>query len=301
MELPTYLKDLYRHWNKHTSMHPEESIQQNDTIEGMQWFIQERMRIWKDKVQNIPPPYTNDPILSKYRFCNIFREFDAQTICFHKLLNPIREDFNLWLLNIFYCRMIARPETIIQTGLLSFNKTQNNILLSKLRTLKRPIYGTPYVFPISTILRSEYPTRELFITQFLPEIIPQIAKQVETWDTISVWDGVHQILPQFGFKLSFLWTEVLIDTAYQYPHLINLFERFPIGPGAMPTLLKVSKETDPSLLVVKLSKIKLNSGITINDRPLRISAENWEGIACEYRKYVNLRNGFGRKRLYSNS
>jgi hypothetical protein len=192
--------------------------------------------------------------------------------------------------------MVARPETIKSTGLLSFDENREiyNVLIKH----SSPKYGTPYVFPISVIMKSKTPTRELFITKYLPKIMTQVSAEIATWDKESVYYGLEKILPIFGFNLRFLWTEVLIDVAYQYPEYIDLFKRFPVGPGAMPTLIKISKEKDPSLLVKELSETKFDIGMTYKGSLVRLSAENWEGVACEYRKYCNLKEGKGRKRLF---
>ncbi|TAK57765.1 hypothetical protein EPO17_01070, partial [Patescibacteria group bacterium] len=244
----------------------------------MTLFIDKRIQIWKKKIGGEKFPYTNDPILSQYRFCNIFREFDRQTIEFHTLLLPLREDFSLWLLNMFYCRLVARPETIESVGLLSFDKRVSKTLYKKLITSSRPRFGTPYVFPISAIQKSQTPTRELFITEYLPVVMKIVAKEIQTWDKISVCDGVERIIPIFGYNLYFLWTEVLIDVAYQFPQYLDLFKRFPVGPGSLPTLAKINPEREPSLLARDLSLLRVNTGITYEKRPLRLSAENWEGI-----------------------
>ncbi len=99
--------------------------------------------------------------------------------------------------------------------------------------------------------------------------------------------------------MSFLWTEVLIDAAYQYPEKIDLFARFPIGPGSAPTMKRINAKIDPSLLVPELAKMPFDTGIFYKNLPLRLSAENWEGIGCEFRKYTHLKLGKGRRRLYS--
>ncbi len=299
MELPSQIKNLYCHWDHHTGGVHETREKSSILIpDELKWFIHERLDIWKKKTDSEAPPYTTDPILSKYRFCNIFREFDRQTIEFHTLLNPIRDNFPLWLLNMFYCRMVARTSTIKQVGLLSFDEKINAIRLQKLLNSPRPRFGTPYVFPISVIQKSSTPTRELFITSYLPKIISAIANEIQTWKKMSVYDGVARILPLFGFNLHFLWTEVLIDVAYQYPEHIDLFARFPVGPGALPTFRRLAPHQDPSLLASELACIPLDTNITINGKPLRLSAENWEGIGCEFRKYTNLKQGKGRKRVY---
>lgn len=304
MELPLNLKNLYRHWENHAIkiddlLSFKEVFDDEKLHEDIQWFIKERIDIWKKKIANEKPPLTKDPILSHYRFCNIFREFDRQTIGFHILLNPLRDNFPLWLLNMFYCRMVARTETIQATGLLSFDTKENAKVYKKLMSLPRPKYGTPYVFPVSTILKSETPTRELFITKHLPKVMEKVAEEITTWNKKSVLEGVETLLPTFGFNLHFLWTEVLIDTAYQFPQHINLFAEFPIGPGSLPTFKKINPSVKPTELVTTLSKIPIDVGITYNNKPLRLSAENWEGIGCEFRKYTNLKCGRGRKRIYA--
>ncbi len=302
MELPRHIRDLYRHWHKHVG---DQNVAINDltpsampVIQAICNFACERIEIWKRKTGGSLPPFTDDPILQKYRFCNVFREFDKQTIAIHTMLNPVRDDFALWLLNMFYCRMVARPETIEVVGLLSFDPIQNRIIYDRLIASPRPRYGTPYVFPVSTIMRSATPNRERFICEYLPSIMKSTAKEIETWESMSVVDGVKRILPLFGFNLEFLWTEVLIDVAYQFQDRVNLFDRFPVGPGSMPTMRMVDATSDPVDLAVRLSSIPFDSGITINGATLRLSAENWEGISCEFRKYTKLKNGTGRKRIY---
>jgi hypothetical protein len=299
MELPKHIRDLYRHWHRHVGVIEGKSdLAELSIVKEVCNFAHERLLIWQKKISNVSMPYTSDPILQKYRFCNVFREFDKQTIAIHTMLNPLRDNFSLWLLNMFYCRMVARPETIETVGLLSFDSTQNQKLYNRLMTSSRPRYGTPYVFPVSTIQKSATPNRERFICEYLPSIMQRVAGEIETWESMSVIDGVAKILPMFGFNLNFLWTEVLIDVAYQYPERVNLFAAFPIGPGSLPTMRMVDRATQPVDLAVRLSSLPFDPGITIDGAPLRLSAENWEGIGCEFRKYTNLKAGRGRKRVY---
>lgn len=306
MELPDNLKNLYRHWGGHIisekSLSPAGSLFSDQKLfSDISYFINERLSIWRKKTSGIPEPYTDDPILKTFRFCNIFREFDRQTIEFHALLNPIRDNFSLWLLNMFYCRMIANPKTVNHAGLLAFDKKRNNIVYQSLLNAPRPRFGTPYVFPISTILKSDTPTRELFLARYLPTIIPKVAETIFSWRKKNVYDGIKEIVPLFGFNLNFLWTEVLIDTAYQFPERINLFGRFPIGPGSLPTMKKINPHSDSSFLASSLGNAYFPLDLTYENNPILLSAENWEGIGCEFRKYTNLKNGEGRRRIYKSS
>jgi hypothetical protein len=305
--IPSSITSLYRHLTFHiqekgqgkSEKSPAFTFAKNEELfKNISDFIHERLEIWKKKSAGQEPPFTKDPILAKYRFCNIFREFDKQTIEFHTLLNPLRDDFPLWLLNMFYYRLVARTSTVQQAGLLSFNPKENEKVYERLMNSPRPRFGTPYVFPVSVILKSKTPTRELFITQYLPTIMKKVATEIQTWQKESVFDGVARILPLFGFNLHFLWTEVLIDIAYQFPEYIDLFKRFPIGPGALRTISSLCPDTEPSEAVALLAKTSFDTGITSEGKPLRLSAENWEGIGCEFRKYTNLKAGVGRKRNF---
>jgi hypothetical protein len=65
-------------------------------------------------------------------------------------------------------------------------------------------------------------------------------------------------------------------------------------------MTRIDKKKDPSMLVEELAKLGITTTLTLNSKPLRLSAENWEGIGCEFRKYTNLSEGKGRKRIYSN-
>lgn len=302
MELPNNLKSLYRHWDFHVNpnipVNSENPFKDQELFKDISWFIKERISIWNTKIAGLAPPYTKDPILSTYRFCNIFRELDRQTIEFHTLLNPLRNNFSLWLLNMFYCRMVARTETIRNVGLLSFDSKENKELYERLVNSSRPRFGTPYVFPISVIYRSNTPTRERFIAEYLPSIMKVIADEISQWNRKSVYEGVECILSHFKYNLRFLWTEVLIDASYQFPQYVDLFGRFPVGPGSLPTMKKINSKKDPSLLVTDLSSLQIDTNLTFNGKQLRLSAENWEGIGCEFRKYTNLKAGKGRKRIY---
>lgn len=303
MELPTNLKTLYRHWPQHHRMGRQALHSRDVCVDAALWneltyFVAERMRVWERKVAGDEPPFTDDPILASYRFCNIFRELDRQTIEFHATLNPLRENFPLWLLNMFYFRLVARTETVQEVGLLSFDDVENGRFYERLIQTKRPRFGTPYVFPVSTILKSDTPTREAFIAHYLPLKMNAIAREIESWSRISVYEGVKRVLPVFGVNLTFLWTEVLIDVAYQFPERIDLFALFPVGPGSLPTLRRIDAQTDPAVLVTRLAQVPMAHGLTYEQMPLRLSAENWEGIGCEFRKYTNLKQGKGRKRVY---
>lgn len=304
MELPEDYKKLYKHWQYHTlSRESSSNVVEIDyaLVEDIKDFINERMHMFERKETHQQMPYANDHILNTYRFCNIYRELDRQTVFYHQKLKPFENDFGLWVLNMLFCRSICSTETIEKVGLLSFNKQHNERVFEKLSSLPSPKYGTAYVFPVSAIQRTEWNTREKFFCRYYPMIIPQVSERIRHFHKNGVADALADLLPIFEFNLKFLWTEVLIDIAYQYPELIDLYNRFPIGPGSRPTFLRLNRSLHPEStnqsMIGKFDK-ELDL-LTIDGKKVVLSAENWEGIGCEFRKYSNLKLGKGRKRIYS--
>lgn len=302
MEIPEELKKLYKHWQFHTIVNDGACVSMdgavlNDVVE----FLKERMLIWNKRQKGEKYPWTGDCVLKNYRFCNIYRELDKQTIFFHTYLKQYEHNFDFWLLNMVFCRFIAKIDTIQQIGLLSFDYEENKKVFQKLKTLSSGKFGVPYVFPISTIMKSKYPTREEFFCFYLPIIIPEIAKIIKTFKKESVREALKRILPSFGYNLKFHWTEFLIDIAYQYPEYIDLFKEFPIGPGSESTMKLLNKNEAPEIVCLSLvgKRIKDFSYLTFNGKDVNLSAENWEGIGCEFRKYSNLKKGEGRRRKYA--
>lgn len=302
MEISDDLKALYKHWEDHTketASNPSVNLDQA-TLEQVHLLISERMRIWEVRQDGTLPPYTADPILSKYRFCNIYRELDRQTIEIHSLLKHMEQDFDLWLLNIIFCRMVCRPETVRQVGFLSYDTKQNKRVLEKLVNLPRPKYGAAYIFPISLLKNIELNTREEFFCFYLPQVVRKCSKSIAALNKASVSDALKVILQTFGLNFKFHLTEVLIDVAYQYPACIDLYGHFPVGPGSIPTMKRLNSAESPEDICLALTATRPVSFpyLTFNGKNIWLSAENWEGIGCEFRKYSNLSLGNGRKRRY---
>jgi hypothetical protein len=303
MKIPQDLEELYSHWEYHSSFEPNLNYQSESdlsVLKQIEWFITKRMEMWEMKTSNQSRLYFSDPILSTYRFCNIYRELDRQTIHFHKMLLPIKDDFELWLLNMVFCRFICKPETVSKIGLLSFDSNNNQKVYSNLKQLDSPKFGDAYVFPISLIIKGEYNSRESFFCLYLPKVIKECAKIINSFKKESTVKAIAKILPVFGYNFKFHWTEIVIDIAYQYPDLIDLYKDFPIGPGSIPTMLMLDSNSNPEKTCLELKNIVLKSFpyLEYRGKKILLSTENWEGIGCEFRKYTNLKNNTGRKRIY---
>lgn len=74
-------------------------------------FIYARHQIYERRLSGRSKPWTSDPILQKYRFCNVYRELDTQTIWFAQNWRKRYEnDPDLWFASLMF-RFINWNET----------------------------------------------------------------------------------------------------------------------------------------------------------------------------------------------
>ena len=73
----------------------------NQRLDDFWWFMNERHRIYLTKTAGKPKPWTDDPILQQYKFTNVFRELDKDTIwCRENIREPLRDAPELLLFNV---------------------------------------------------------------------------------------------------------------------------------------------------------------------------------------------------------
>lgn len=76
-------------------------------------FMLERHRIYlRREVEGLPKPWTKDPILRSYRFCNVYRELDTVTQWIRRhIREPYANNRNLWFM-LCMARQINWPDTL---------------------------------------------------------------------------------------------------------------------------------------------------------------------------------------------
>lgn len=85
-------------------------------ITGLLSWMLERHAIYLRRAADQPKPWTDDPILQQYRFCNVFRELDRVTIWIREnWREPYAEHRNLWFAMVI-ARYINWPPTLRKVG-----------------------------------------------------------------------------------------------------------------------------------------------------------------------------------------
>jgi hypothetical protein len=110
-------------------------------------FIKEREKVRMNKEAGKPRPWTKDPILDKYRFCNVHREDDAVTRWLRKewytrfAANP-----DVWFAAVV-ARLFNNPEALtdIAHWVLPFNPKMIGKILDTRITRKQKNFNAAYI------------------------------------------------------------------------------------------------------------------------------------------------------------
>lgn len=77
----------------------------------LQW-VREREAVRLKRERGLPPPWTEDPVIGAYRFCNVRREDDIVTIWVREnIREPFADHPYLWLM-LCAARIINHPDTL---------------------------------------------------------------------------------------------------------------------------------------------------------------------------------------------
>lgn len=312
IEITQELKSIYRHWSKYTTLPTPQNdfsgIQINPDYEDLFWqFANERMSIWNRKVlENEPRPWTNDPLLQKFIFINVWRELDKQTLHFHKKYAHLRDDFDLWLLNMFAARIFRKIETVEMVGILTpENMEEKHAMCLKAQENGTVLWGSAYKLPSREFNKAfGSGAYDFIVFKAIPILISRISPVIKAYKNKGIQEATEELNKIAGGSFSFIWAELLMDIGYQYPELVDQRKNFYVGPGAAPSVKSLcKKEKNIHAIIdylVSKQEQRFHNYLTFEGNRVYLTQADVEGLCCEVRKYYNLMtdpNG-SRKRLF---
>lgn len=282
----------------------------------------ENIRIEKDRAFDTEArgPFTDDPILREFRFCNIFREDDVTTAQLRSIIREPLREFPQVLFAVVLFRWFNRQSTAYQLykddGLDLFSQFNP----TRMRQILRPIYdrGEP-ITTGSYIIKTPNGMDKLEgLLWCLEQFDTQRAECCEgrrlTWPefahhAISTPDmtlqEAHHWLMQFPFMGPFMSYEVVTDLRHT-----ALLDGAPdinswanAGPGAIRGLNRIygrplKSGLRQSQACVEMQELLQLSRLWTNwpwpKRPWEL--REVEHTLCEFDKYERVRNGEGTPR-----
>jgi len=270
-------------------------------------FVHERQLIWyKRFVIKQQQPWTDDPILRKFKIINMYRELDKCTIY---LLDKLRKvtDRRMLLINIIFYRFFNLCNLYEDLEIEPFFRIELG-LIEKFTKLKetRPIFNNAYL-----ISSGGKGVKHSNILKNLADL--DIDKLVERIDLSKTPEESFNILLEIQMAGPFLACEFWTDLTY-----FNFFRQgwtdddfVNIGPGAKWGLEILYGNISKKQLNDKLYRLRevqkdylpfswkeISYKDAYSNYPY-LSITNIEGALCEFRKYWRLQQGKGRRRYYN--
>ena len=273
-------------------------------------FVQERQSIWHKRFKmKEKPPWTNDLVLSKYKFCNIFRQLDKCTIYLEKqiLTNPDLTD-EMKFFNTVVHRFFNMPYTfefIFEGWFRSFKDFNFKKLEKHLDSVIKhgeKIWNDAYTINQMGTKDINYRKKDKHIqVLFSLEKVIKMLKNgyfnriLEASSPEESFQYLNEI-PQVG---PFLAYELFCDLSYTdfFPWTDNDFVN--IGPGAIDgakiLLEKEKVSTQEAVDLCYLLRNVQHKFLKGGWKDIRPDIKNGymtlrtvEHTMCEYRKYHNL-------------
>jgi len=271
-------------------------------VEELLKFMKERHAIYNRRKAGWKKPWTDDPILQRYRFCNVYREFDTQTVWFANNWRKCYYDNpDLWFASLMF-RSINLSETAeLIWQPLPWNRKMFIDAITEREAAKLKVYNDAYMISTHGVKqkKSEYIANSL-------DKIWKVRKDIRyvRWEGLS---NFHEhLMKQFDVG-SFLAGQVVADCKYAGDMTMadDWWTFAASGPGSKRGLnrvmgypVKAAWDETMWRSTIRALQLKLENPMRNSLLPT-IHAQDLQNCLCEFDKYERVRLGEGRpKQLY---
>jgi len=286
-----------------------QTLFQQDKVESFYNWINERHKIYQKRLQGYPPPWTDDPILQKYKFTNPFRENDRVTVWMRNnwtIPNDNKKNAAEIIFNCCLFRMIGTIEFAEDHGWVKNNwnpEKTKKIIEDRLSKKQRTFTGA-YIITNQGI---SAPKKDVVVDEFLIPIWKNknaIAENAAHYQTLQ---KTHEKLGEYkGWGGGgFMAYEVVSDL--NYTSVLNkATDRYTwanAGPGAIRGINRIEganlkRSMKPEISNEKMQKI-LNLKYVYTAEHIDVASVDMRTIEhslCEWDKYERVRLNQGRPR-----
>ena len=259
-----------------------------DPVEAFFAWCRERERIRVNRDSGLSAPWTDDPVLQRGRFLNVFREDDRGSRAVFRFVSPVKKNVPSLIHALFFARWCNRSSTLdrLHPDYLREPDFLRKILLDD---MEQPWFSG--VYPVESVRwngrtwnRLETCT-ELFIAclDFLENRIKEARGNVR-----DATDGINE---EFRMKNNFPIFMAVADIAWFRPDLVHPESPVPTGIGAAPYLDLLQRHLGlPDHHAAARKMIELQSACWPEARR-KFTPLDIEYISCECRKYFSYKNG----------
>lgn len=286
--------------------------------EACYWLL-ERQKIWRNKeTLKLPRPWTDDPILDKWKFINIHRKLDAGTKYILEYFNTNPDPLSRFA-NILRYRLFNNRFSHAATGgFLPYEDFNYDVWYKAMRDRwasgERVLCQAHNTCTYSGFPGSDKVERVCLVAKDAIRKAPEVLSQIEGGLQLGleIRDVFNLVKDIRGFG-PFLAYEVILDLSYVYPE-ISCMDWANTGPGASRGLSYIFKgyqaKSEMDLLKVLRKNLRLGYKqlgyqdqeiddimyllLLGADTPGRLDLRVPESMMCEVQKYFKLKQGTGR-------
>lgn len=255
-------------------------------LERMIGWIREREAVRLRRAQGMKPPWTQDPILANYHFCNVCREDDRGTKEIHAVREALDLDYDQ--LPTFYtaARLLNRASSVKIFWELGIEQLQD------MRLRGETVFHTAYVVSTCGATMDKLDYIQRVVDDVSLHAIGN-ASCAEAFACLRKVDGLG----------SFLAGQVVADlkyTPYLRPDKVGDWFSFAVmGPGSKKGMDYLFEGgTTEKNFMQRLMFLRFELGEQMSDFPT-IHNQDLQNCLCEFSKYMRLLLGDkGRRRPY---
>ena len=265
-------------------------------------FCRERESIREGRAIGLLPPWTEDPILGAYRFCNVRREDDRVTTWIRRnWREPNLTDPDLWFAMVV-ARFVNWPDTLAELGFpIPWNPTHFLQVMAERKARKAKLYTGAYMIRADSGNpgrgTAEYQVAEMFDPFWArrKELRPSAGDSLNSY---------HMLLGQLFGMGSFMAAQVVADLRYAPPlsGAADLMTFAASGPGSRKGLNRVLgrpekspwREEDWRMELGRLQEW-FNPRWPMHSEKV-LHAQDLQNCLCEFSKWERARLGEGRPR-----
>lgn len=269
------------------------------------WWINERHRIYMRKERGEDWPWTNDPIMQTYKFTNVFRELDAETVKFHERI----DDLDLLQADKLYHMILFRAFNRAGTyDMLTRGKSTHHTPAKMKRILHRNADRGKKIFTGAYIITNAGRS-DSKIDIMCDALGVQWRGRRKIYDEMMVdgtMRGCTKILTAYPMQGPFTAYEVICDMRYQKGMLDNAPDRKKwanLGPGARRGINRiVSGKKKPNVYRTTEEYIEFMVEMLKTSPKYRgkhvppLEMREIEHSLCEFDKWLRVHNNEGRPR-----
>lgn len=268
-------------------------------------YMRERYAITQRRKAGQPWPWTDEPILREWRFCNVHREDDSVTKWLReRWREPYAKHPNLWLA-MCIARQINWPLTLEAIGFPhTFDDRYIDDAIATMQDMKadgKKVYTGAYMLrgDSSGGDKPHYTMRRV-IAPLLKSPLPRLMELSDGGRPVNIQEVTELLRDQWGWG-EFLGYEVATDlrhTRYlRHARDTNLWAH--AGPGAMRGLNRVAGRPYAGPLyqhnaLQEMRKLLEWGAVFVKGIPLEL--RDIEHTLCEFDKYERVRLGQGKPR-----